>query len=94
MDDQLDPATLDRINQALFAGRFIDAIREYREATRSGLKESRDFIQALEARLRAQMPEQFTAPPRKSVEVSLAGCLVLLVSLAGIGLMLIWMLAR
>jgi ribosomal protein L7/L12 len=94
MDDQLDPATLDCINQALFAGRFIDAIKAYRQATRSDLKESKDFIEALEARLRAQMPEQFSAPPRKTIEVSLAGCLVLLVSLAVMGLTFIWMLAR
>jgi ribosomal protein L7/L12 len=47
-----------------FNGRKIDAIKKYRAITREGLKESKDFIEALEVELRASNPEKFTVPPR------------------------------
>ncbi len=74
MDSELSQEKIDAINQALFAGRFIEAIKIYRTCTGSGLKEAKDFIEALETRLRAEMPERFTAPPRVKVEVSTRGC--------------------
>lgn len=54
-----------QINTALFAGRKIEAIKLYREFTGQGLKESKDFVEALEVELRTSSPEQFTSPPRK-----------------------------
>jgi hypothetical protein len=70
---------IDRINEALFAGRLIEAIKIYRVATGCGLKEAKDFVEALETRLRGEMPERFTAPQRKVVEMRAGGCLLMLV---------------
>ena len=62
-DDQLN-----RLSDALFQGRKIEAIKVYREATSLGLKESKDAVEEIEADLRARHPEKF-APSRGS------GCL-------------------
>jgi hypothetical protein len=85
---------MDHINEALFAGRLIEAIKIYRVATGSGLKEAKDFVEALESRLRSEMPERFTAPQRQVVQVRLTGCLLMLaIVLISIGA-LIAMLAK
>ena len=55
----------DQIEAALFAGKKIQAIRLHRQATGQGLKESKDFIEALEVELRRTEPLRFTAPPAK-----------------------------
>lgn len=57
-DDQIEP-----IRAAVFAGRKIEAIKRYRTATGEGLKEAKDFIEALEAEMRRTEPGKFTAPP-------------------------------
>lgn len=48
------------IEDAVFAGNKINAIKLYREATGEGLKESKDFVDALELDLRRESPERFT----------------------------------
>ena len=58
----IDREQIDAIRQALFCGRKIEAIKVYREATGKGLKESKEFIDALSARLRDEEPEKFSAP--------------------------------
>ena len=60
---QLSDVTVVRISEALYNGRKIEAIRVYREATGRGLKESKDFIEALEAQLRQESPEKFKVAP-------------------------------
>jgi ribosomal protein L7/L12 len=52
----------------LFAGRKIDAIKLYREQVKpgAGLKESKEAVEQLEAGLRAQHPEKFSAAAQKS----------------------------
>jgi Ribosomal protein L7/L12 C-terminal domain len=60
---QLPDETVVRISEALYNGRKIEAIRVYREATSRGLKESKDFIEALEAQLRQETPEKFKVAP-------------------------------
>lgn len=57
-DDQVG-----QISAAIYGGRKIEAIILYRQATGKGLKEAKDFIEALEVRLRAEAPERFTSPP-------------------------------
>jgi hypothetical protein len=52
-----------QVQAALFAGNKIEAIKVYRGMTGRGLKESKDFVEALEAELRVESPELFTAPP-------------------------------
>jgi len=60
----LNDETRDQITKAIFAGHKIEAIRIYREATAQGLKESKDFIEALTTELREQHPDK--VPESKS----------------------------
>ena len=53
------------IQTDLFAGRKIQAIKTYREASGLGLKEAKDAMEAYEARLREEHPDRFTAAPAK-----------------------------
>lgn len=62
----LNDETRDQITQAIFAGHKIEAIKLYREATGQGLKESKDFIEALTVELRDKHPDK--------VPESKAGC--------------------
>jgi hypothetical protein len=52
----------DEIQAALFRGNKIEAIKLHRGATGKGLKEAKDFVEALEAELRRISPEKFTGP--------------------------------
>jgi hypothetical protein len=63
MSNSLPDDVVDSIRAAVFAGQKIQAIKLHREATGMGLKESKDFIETLEAELRSREPEKFTAPP-------------------------------
>lgn len=62
MPDEVSPEQNEAICQAIYAGRKIEAIKLYREATGKGLKESKEFIEAVTDRLREQSPEKFAAP--------------------------------
>lgn len=86
----LTDAQMNAIADALRAGNKIEAIKLHRAATGSGLKESKDEIEAIEAGLRAKFPEQFPAKPAAG-----KGCLGLVVlglatGLAGLG----WWISR
>ena len=76
MSDSISDDDVERIRTAIFAGRKIDAIKLYRECTGKGLKEAKDFVEALEAELRRVAPDQFTGPPAGK------GCAVILASIA------------
>ena len=54
-----------QIQAALFANRKIQAIKIYRQATGTGLKEAKDAMDAYDARLREESPDRF-APRAKS----------------------------
>ncbi len=77
--DPIDQA--ERIKEALFQGRKIEAIKLYRQQTGMGLKESKDAVERLEAELRASSPERFQATPKKGCGVS-----ALMVLLGGVAL--------
>jgi ribosomal protein L7/L12 len=62
---KMSDATVDAIQEAIFSGQKIRAIKLYREASGAGLKEAKDFIEALEAELRRTDPTRFTAPAAK-----------------------------
>ena len=68
----------EKICEALFEGRKIEAIKLYRELADVGLKDAKDFVDALEARLKREQPERFKTP------ASGGGCTGLLVLIAGI----------
>ena len=59
MDEQLTKEQIDQIGHALAACKKIEAIKIYREATGKGLKESKDFIDALIPKLKEQDPEKY-----------------------------------
>ena len=52
-----------QIMAAVFAGKKILAIKLYRQATQSSLVDAKNFVEALEVRLRAESPEKFSVPP-------------------------------
>lgn len=74
------------IEAAVFAGERIKAIKIYRNATGEGLKEAKDFVDALEAELRRTEPARFTAPARK-------GCGATVLTLLVIAALSIWFVA-
>jgi len=87
---QLAPApeagALSPVADLLFAGRKIDAIKLYREQVKpgAGLKESKEAVEQLEAGLRTQHPEKFTAKAK-------SGCTAVLAVLAVLVIVLVWL---
>ncbi len=80
----LTPEQRQAFAEALHAGRKIEAIKQLRELSGLGLKESKEIIDRLEIELRAAHPERFATAPKKS-----GGCLVLLILLFPVAV-LIW----
>jgi len=77
---------LSPVADLLFAGKKIDAIKLYRERVEpgAGLKEAKDAVERLEAELRAQHPERFSAKAK-------SGCTAVLAALAAIVVALVWL---
>lgn len=75
MSEEHSSEDAEQIVEAIYAGRKIEAIKLYREQSGKGLKEAKEFVEALEARLRRETPDKFKKPAGKS------GCLVVLVLL-------------
>lgn len=81
MSDALTDQQRQEILEAIFSGQKIQAIKLYREATRLGLKEAKDFVDALEGRLRMEQPESFRASAQSSgCAAAAAAVLVLIVA--------------
>lgn len=80
-----EAGTLSLVADLLFAGRKIDAIKLYREQVTpgAGLKESKEAVEQLEAGLRAQHPEKFTAKAK-------SGCAMVLAVLAVLLVVMVW----
>lgn len=78
MGRTISPEVLRQIEQQVFAGNKIAAIKQYREQSGEGLKESKDFVEALEKDLRAKEPGRFTSGPAGK------GCLAM-IALCGLG---------
>ena len=66
------------INEAIFAGRKIVAIKLYREQTRVGLAEAKRAVEEIENQLRASAPGLFAKPASK-------GCFAAIFFLLGAG---------
>ena len=62
MSHSISDDDIAEIQASIFAGRKIEAIKKYREATGEGLRESKEFVEAVERELRQESPEKFTAP--------------------------------
>ena len=83
MENPLTDEVREQIKEAIFAGRKIEAIKLYREATGLGLKEAKEFIDKLQKALQKDSPEKFTAQ-------SASGCASSFICLAA---MIFWALA-
>jgi len=59
MMDGLSREQVDRIGEALAAGRKVEAIRAYREATGKGLKEAKDDVDVLLSELHKNNPGRY-----------------------------------
>jgi ribosomal protein L7/L12 len=59
----IQPQRVKWIQEALFKGDKIEAIKLYRDGTNLGLKESKEAVEKLELELRKAAPERFTAKP-------------------------------
>ena len=57
MSNALDEKQLAAISDAIIAGRKIEAIKEYRELTGTGLKEAKEAIESITQSLAADHPE-------------------------------------
>lgn len=70
-----------KMTALIFAGQKIEAIKMYRDASRLGLKESKEFIDDLEKQLRVECPENFTHAAKTGcgAVVLLGGLLALVV---------------
>lgn len=69
MEEQLSQEQIEQIGNALVSGRKIEAIKIYREATGEGLKDAKEFIDALIPKLIEQDPEKYAKLSAKG-----AGC--------------------
>ena len=65
MTTPLPEEKLAALRAFIFSGEKIAAIKLYREITGFGLKEAKEAVEALEASLRKESPEKFTAPRAK-----------------------------
>lgn len=74
MSNDLNQKQIDRITDAIAAGRKIEAVKQYRNATGCDLREAKDFVDGLTERLVAEDPERF----EKAVKTTNVNWVVLL----------------
>jgi hypothetical protein len=84
MAPDLTPEQREIFANALYSGRKIDAIKELRESSGLGLKESKEIIDRLEDDLREAHPERFTRRASKGF-----GCVILVILLI-VGGAILW----
>ncbi|HTD65400.1 MAG TPA: ribosomal protein L7/L12 [Candidatus Limnocylindria bacterium] len=82
MTPNLTPEQRQAFADALYEGKKIEAIKQLRELSGLGLKESKDIIDNLEAELRTAYPERFTSSKKRS------GCVLLFILLFPFGVLL------
>ena len=80
MAEQIPPEVAKQIADYVFARNKLAAIKLYRDHTGQGLKESKDFVEALEAELLGKEPGKFA--PQSAGK----GCLGLVV-VCGVGML-------
>lgn len=86
MPHDISPEQMDAICESIFSGRKIEAIKQYRLASREGLKEAKDFVETLTSRLREESPDKFAHAEGKGcadvvmLAVLMVGCLEFLLA--------------
>ncbi|MBV9463269.1 MAG: hypothetical protein JO317_03475 [Verrucomicrobiae bacterium] len=88
MDGSLPPNQLAAIQEAIFSGRKIEAIKLYRSASRLDLKDAKDAVDRMEAGLLISSPERFTVRPKSGCGTAVLVCGIAASALA----MLRWLL--
>lgn len=89
MAQSLTQEQITAVTDAIFTGRKIEAIKLYREATNANLVEAKEFVEKLEAELRLQYPDKFSAVPQAQ---SMPALVLLVVAIAiGIAAVLVFM---
>lgn len=83
-DDPFPDHVRAAIEEALFTGQKIHAIKLHREATGSGLGEAKDAIDALDLELRAKSPERFLAKAQSP------GCLGAIAGFSAMTILAVW----
>ena len=72
------------IEDALFAGRKIEAIKHYRDFTNCDLKEAKESVEAYEKQLRQTMPDKFTAVASNKSGCSVKVAMLMFLILIGV----------
>jgi tRNA A-37 threonylcarbamoyl transferase component Bud32 len=85
----LTPEQTAAIHNALFAGRKIQAIKLYREATGAPLGAAKNHIEMLAAKLYGEHPEQFAGDPTRQPPLDFVRLLVLLFG-GGVAFAVVW----
>ena len=80
--NQLTEQQRQAINAAILGSRKIEAIKLYRKATDTGLKEAKDAVEEIEKDLRQREPNKFAKPAGKSGCMSVVAVVALLISAA------------
>ena len=75
--EPLTDSEKEEISQALIAGRKLDAIKQYRRAAGTGLKEAREAVAELEAALAKTHPDMVTRTSGGCMSVILLGAMFL-----------------
>ncbi|WFB35838.1 ribosomal protein L7/L12 [Kiritimatiellota bacterium B12222] len=81
MQHDLSPEQLQQISEALIAGRKIEAIKVYRTATGSGLKEAKEGVEALSGQWLTEDPEKYQA----LVSTGSGGCASMILCCGSLG---------
>jgi len=87
MNTEIPKEKLAVIQQALFQGRKIEAIKLYRECLGTGLAEAKTAVDKLELELRSQSPEKFAAKPAGK------GCLGIILAVCALAIVAVLLLA-
>jgi len=85
MAEQPTQEQIEEIGNALASGRKIEAIKIYREATGKGLKEAKEFIEALIPKLMEQDPEKYAKLSAQGTGCASVILICVGVTVAGIG---------
>src|SRR6266550_399807 len=83
-DQHIPESEATKIREFVFAGRKIEAIKLLRDVSGLGLAEAKTMVEKLEAELRQNSPEKFTARA-KGCGTAVVCCLLFVVGCAGLG---------
>jgi len=86
MNTEIPKEKLAVIQEALFEGRKIEAIKLYRKCLGTGLAEAKTAVDKLEVELRSQTPQKFAAKPASK------GCLGIILAVCALAMVVVLLL--